>query len=777
MTAPAGRRYEWLNHETWMSLERQRREISGSLMPEVGGATTASTASRDAGDHVTLIDDFADARCDLIVTIGAEMGEATAAAALQHPNVDFIGIDQHHGEDLPNLAGLVFPEDRAGFLVGALAASATVTGVVAVILDSGTEPSSVAYGTGFTNGVAHVDPDVEVLSIVHPGDREEPDADWGAAAAREALDGGADVVFGPGSRSGRGVLVEVAGTGFDARNGALCIGAEADDWLQVIKARRCLLTSVMKLPNEFHSMYFRPGQPPLIKHYEEALNLPAEYESERSYSTLTLINQEFRLGGTPSGGHVGPVGLHFFNRWGAHKTGVPNRTFGTSDDLESMLADLTGALWTGKVPTTTTTLAAKPSGFPRVCQTWEGIQNRPDLSEVERLASHDLVISTLHELELDWERSDDQPYTGLSTTLANTWEGDAVHRKASLLQLNPNFKFLASVYYREGPYVGDETNLTDLWDFGHFPPDSPFWFRDDGSEPVPAFGIDDNLDGVIQPAEIQLALVDFRNPDLIELIAQKALALDQSGVVDGIFLDWWSEHSVTAASFIDWSTFYMTLDEEVEARLAILRRIRELVSDDFLILGNTNQWTAPRSSLYMNGMFMESVKADWFSGYTVEELQIMEESLYWGSENLREPRINCLEGWRVVYNYGEPDHDAQIAERDSPENTQWMRLITTLSLTHSDGHVVFGADPIEAHEHNWYDFWDADLGQPVGPKRTTHGGVDGLFIREFTNGYAVYNRSGTEREVHLPDRYTAVSTGQVGEVHRIADMDGEILLR
>ncbi|MDP6160373.1 MAG: hypothetical protein QF777_11730 [Acidimicrobiales bacterium] len=32
-------------------------------------------------------------------------------------------------------------------------------------------------------------------------------------------------------------------------------------------------------------------------------------------------------------------------------------------------------------------------------------------------------------------------------------------------------------------------------------------------------------------------------------------------------------------------------------------------------------------------------------------------------------------------------------------------------------------------------------------------------------------------EVHLPDRYTAVSTGQVGEVHRIADMDGEILLR
>ncbi len=350
MTAPAGRRYEWLNHETWMSLERQRREIQSSLIPDGGGATTASAASGEAGTHVALIDRFVDARCDLIVTVGVEMGRATAASASRHPDVDFIGIDQHHDEELPNLAGLVFPEDRAGFLVGVLAASATVAETVAVVLDSGTEPSSVAYGTGFANGVSHIDPDVEVLSIVHPEGGGEPDANWGATAAREALDGGADVVFGPGSGSGLGVLVEVAGTGYDGRNGALCIGAEADDFLQVITARRCLLTSVLKLPNEFHDMYWRPGRPAMIKQFEDALDLPAEYEGERSYSTLALINREFLLGGNPSGGHVGPVGLGFFNMWGAHKTGVPNRTFWPSEDLKSMLADLIRALWTGEVP-------------------------------------------------------------------------------------------------------------------------------------------------------------------------------------------------------------------------------------------------------------------------------------------------------------------------------------------------------------------------------------------------------------------------------------------
>ena len=420
--------------------------------------------------------------------------------------------------------------------------------------------------------------------------------------------------------------------------------------------------------------------------------------------------------------------------------------------------------------------AAVSSGFPHICQAWEGIQNRPGLTELERLASHDLVISTPYVLNLDWVRTDDQPYTGLSTTLEATWNGKPSAKKDALRQLNPNFTFVATVFYREGSFVGDEDTITDLWKFGDYPPNSPFWIRDETNEPVPAFGMDDNLDGTIQPEEIQLALVDFRNPDLIELIAQKAFALDQSGVVDGIFLDWWSEDKPTAGSFLDWEEFYMTLEEEVEARLAILRRIRELVSDDFLIVGNTNQWTAPLSAPYMNGMFMESVKADMFSGYTTQELQTIEESLYWGSENLREPRASCLEGWRVVYSYAETGHDAQILERNSEENQRQMRLITTLSLTHSDGNVVFGADPVEAHAHNWYEFWDADLGQPVGPKRTTYQGIEGLFIREFTNGYAVYNRSGSVQEVTFEREYQAVSQAHTGNTHLVPDMDGEIFL-
>ena len=118
----------------------------------------------------------------------------------------------------------------------------------------------------------------------------EPGADRGATAAREALNRGADVVFGLGSGSGRSVLLEVAGTGFDAPNGALCISAEVDQWAPLTRARRFLISSVLRLPNEYHSRYWAKDQPTNIKLFDDALDLPTEYDIDRAFSTLTLIN-------------------------------------------------------------------------------------------------------------------------------------------------------------------------------------------------------------------------------------------------------------------------------------------------------------------------------------------------------------------------------------------------------------------------------------------------------------------------------------------------------
>ena len=420
------------------------------------------------------------------------------------------------------------------------------------------------------------------------------------------------------------------------------------------------------------------------------------------------------------------------------------------------------------------------SGFSKICQPWMGVQNRPDSTVLENIARHDLYWDGPWSFDLTWETTEDEPYQGLSSTLVDIDFDPALTKarklKKELLRLNPNIKTLLSLEYREGTIKLNEDDLK-WWEYGFYPPDSPFWFWDTNGDPVPGWGEDTDKDGIIEPEEARSGLTDFSQPELIELIAQKALAAKETGIVDGIFLDWWNEHYGTAASYMDWGTFYMTQEEELESRLAILRRIRELVGDDFLILVNTNEWKAPLSAPYVNGTFMELYKPDYSKGYTVEHLMEAEETLYWASENFQEPRINCFEGWRVVYDYG--NEQAQIAERDSEENQQWMRVFTTIALTHSDGHVVFGddnAEPTVDHSHNWYDFWDAELGEPISDKRQLLDGIEGLFIREFTNGYAVYNRSGTEQTVTLGSEHTAVSTGHINAIHTLGNLDGEIYL-
>ena len=228
-----------------------------------------------------------------------------------------------------------------------------------------------------------------------------------------------------------------------------------------------------------------------------------------------------------------------------------------------------------------------------------------------------------------------------------------------------------------------------------------------------------------------------------------------------------------------------------------MQGIRDAVGDDFLILvttTNTIGTAIPRTAEYINGLFMETTE-DYEGGYTYEGLSDIENTLLWAEENLREPQINCLAG-RGVRN--EP--------LGSPRNLQWMRLFTTMSLTHSDGYVMFtmGGDldhpphlfeflPGHADDHAqgirhthqnqkyWYDFWDAQLGQPVGGDETKaqlYEDREGLFIREFTNGWAVYNRSGKAQEIELPQEVSGWNSGvEHQRRHALADLDGEIYLK
>ena len=119
----------------------------------------------------------------------------------------------------------------------------------------------------------------------------------------------------------------------------------------------------------------------------------------------------------------------------------------------------------------------------------------------------------------------------------------------------------------------------------------------------------------------------------------------------------------------------------MEARLSILRKIREHVADDFLILVNANMRQTPKSAPYVNGLFMECYKSEYGKGYSLDQILQMEETLLWAEQHLREPRINCLEGWRVVTDYmgdlktrvrRKPAMDYDDAE---PNTFRWLRPV------------------------------------------------------------------------------------------------------
>ncbi len=204
--------------------------------------------TQDAKDYADNIQQFIDADYNVIVSVGFALGDATTVAAKENPNVFFIGVDQFQGELIPNIAGLIFNEDHSGYLAGVLAGSLSQTGTIAAVLGTDLVPPVVAFNEGYVAGAQSVNPDINVISTYHPGEISQAfvDPEWGAATAKQALDQGADVIFGAGGITGNGALQEIA-TADGAGETVFCIGVDTDQWNTVPAAQPCLVSSAMKL--------------------------------------------------------------------------------------------------------------------------------------------------------------------------------------------------------------------------------------------------------------------------------------------------------------------------------------------------------------------------------------------------------------------------------------------------------------------------------------------------------------------------------------------------
>ncbi len=86
--------------------------------------------SKTTSDFATNIDQMVNAGCNIGVTVGFMLGDATLAAAKANPDVDFAIVDYSYEAPEANVKGLTFNTAEPSFLAGYLAASLTQTGKV-----------------------------------------------------------------------------------------------------------------------------------------------------------------------------------------------------------------------------------------------------------------------------------------------------------------------------------------------------------------------------------------------------------------------------------------------------------------------------------------------------------------------------------------------------------------------------------------------------------------------------------------------------------------------
>jgi basic membrane protein A len=202
----------------------------------------------DAKDYAKNIATFGDAGFDVIVTVGFNLGEATAAAGALYPNIKFIGVDQFQAATVKGVTGLNFPEDNAGFLVGALGAMMSKSHKIGAVCGTDVVPPVWRFGEGYKAGAAYADgmnkTTTEVFVVYHSDvgfDKTFTDPEWGAQTAKSMMDQGADAIFGCGGLTGNGAVTAAA------QAGAYGIGVDTDQYLTLPEAAPRMLSSAMKL--------------------------------------------------------------------------------------------------------------------------------------------------------------------------------------------------------------------------------------------------------------------------------------------------------------------------------------------------------------------------------------------------------------------------------------------------------------------------------------------------------------------------------------------------
>ncbi|MFP5282293.1 MAG: BMP family ABC transporter substrate-binding protein, partial [Actinomycetes bacterium] len=120
------------------------------------GIDTGEVESANAADFAKNIQSMIDADCNIVVTVGFLLGDATLAAAKANPAVKFAIVDNNDPKYAPvkNLKPLVFNTAESSFMAGYLAAGMSQTEKVGTY-GGAKIPTVTIFMDGFSQGVEY----------------------------------------------------------------------------------------------------------------------------------------------------------------------------------------------------------------------------------------------------------------------------------------------------------------------------------------------------------------------------------------------------------------------------------------------------------------------------------------------------------------------------------------------------------------------------------------------------------------------------------------------
>ena len=204
--------------------------------------------SQQQTDYEVNINAFLEEECDLIISVGFLLGDATAAAAEANPDQKFGIVDVNY-LTADNLYGSGFGINEATFLNGYLAAGMTETGIVGTYGGINIPPVTI-FMDGFVLGVDYYNEvhgtDVTVLGWdvaaqdgLFVGNFESTDD--GRTMGESLMDEGADIIMPVAGPVGAGTLAVM-----EERDTGLLIGVDNDWSLANPNQADYVLSSAMK---------------------------------------------------------------------------------------------------------------------------------------------------------------------------------------------------------------------------------------------------------------------------------------------------------------------------------------------------------------------------------------------------------------------------------------------------------------------------------------------------------------------------------------------------